>query len=413
VDISWVAAINALAQGIGVLAMPLLTRLYGPSDFAQLNIFTNCVAFATVLLSLRYEYMVQLTNDHRDARAVLFAVAALGVVGCVVSIPVIWWFRLPLAEAAGNAQLASSLVFVPVTAALICTSLALQHVTQRDQQFKTSSVSDIVSRLCYVGAALVGRLVSPTAAGLIATGGAGAIGKIAWLGARGRRQSVEGGSGIEWSRVREVLGRYRRLSTSLAFSGLMLTLTGLIPSILISHAYGSQTLGQFALVVSTNFLPSSLLGAAIGQVYYQRAASRWSEGNDFIDLWRITVRKLLAIGLPVYGAMALLSPWLYPLVFGRAWAEAGIFASILSVAAFFAFLSGPLDRSCLIVSAWRYIPAWHVARTVTTALVAGVAVLAHLSPRTFLILLSLQMTLMYAIDLFAERHFAAMKPAAK
>ena len=63
---------------------------------------------------------------------------------------------------------------------------------------------------------------------------------------------------------------------ALVGSHLMATVTGAAPLLYISHAYGSNPLGQFALVMSTIFLPASLLGAASCQVYYQRAAADWS-----------------------------------------------------------------------------------------------------------------------------------------
>jgi O-antigen/teichoic acid export membrane protein len=420
VDIAWVAAINALAQGIGVLCMPILTRLYAPADFAALNIFTNCVAFASVVLSMRYEYMVQLAREERDAFAVLHLVGMLALAGCVVSMPLIWLYRDTLAGWLGSAALANSLVFVPLSGALISVSLALQHLSQRRQQFKRSSSSDIVNKLGYVGTAFVGHWLVAGPAGLLAASGAGALGKIAWLLRAGPAPAaVPQAAGaappgslarIDGAAVRRTVGTYHRLSTSLVFSHLMLTLTGLIPSVFIARAYGSFVLGQFALVISTIFLPASLLGAAIGQVYYQRAAARWSEGQDFSALWLITARKLLRIGAPIYLVVALLSPWAYPLIFGAEWQLAGQFAPYLAVSAFFSFLSGPLDRSCLIVGAWRYIPLWHLSRTLTTAAVVGLAWLGQWSPQAFLLALTVQTTALYLVDLYAERRFARLTP---
>ena len=56
-DIIWQASGNSLAQGIGILSMPILTRIYTPNDFAILNIFIQVVAFMSIM-TLRYEYFI-------------------------------------------------------------------------------------------------------------------------------------------------------------------------------------------------------------------------------------------------------------------------------------------------------------------------------------------------------------------
>jgi teichuronic acid exporter len=409
VDVAWVAGINALAQGIGVLAMPLLTRLYTPADFAAVNVFVNTAAFASVLLSLRLEYMVQLAREDGEAVSLVHLVWALSLAGCAVAMPLAWVFRAPLAQWLGSPGLAGSLVFVPVTAALVSASLALQHLRQRQQQFKVSSSSDVVNKLGYVGTALAGHLLMPGPGGLLAAQGAGACGKLGWLLQAGHGLSVSVRT-FDTSTMARMFSRYMHLSGSLVVSHLMLALTGLIPSVFIGHVYGAAVLGQFALVMSTIFLPASLLGMAIGQVYYQRSAAAWAEGRDFHGYWRDTTRKLFRLGAPIYALVALASPWAYPLVFGSNWELAGQFAPYMAVTGFFAFLTGPLDRSCLIVGAWRYIPLWHMARTLTTAAVAALAWWGGWSAQVFLLALTLQMSTLYMVDFFAERRFSRLRP---
>ena len=50
----------------------------------------------------------------------------------------------------------------------------------------------------------------------------------------------------------------------------------------------------------TIFLPASLLGAAVGQVHYQRAAADWAAGRTIHGLWKSTPDKLCRYGLPTY-----------------------------------------------------------------------------------------------------------------
>lgn len=417
-DIAWLASGNAMAQAVGVVAMPVLTRLYSPADFAMQNLFLQVMGFAVVLLTWRYEYFVQLPKEDIDAVRLLGLVLGLGMVGCAIATPLIWVFQDILANWMGVPTLKTWLVFVPVTAALISFSIAIQHFTQRRGQYRHSSLSELANKGSYVGAALAGYWIFPAPAGLIMSTAAGAIGKIIWLsrqwkhglGAGRQRPNFFkrlGGEKIE--SMRRIASRYLRLSGSMVVSHLLLSCTAIIPSLFIARVYGNESLGQFALVSSTIYLPSGLIGSAIGQVYYQRAAERWSVGKGFFDLWRATAKKLIFVGIPIYTIVALISPWIYPFLFGDLWADAGRYASLMAIGAFFSFATSPLDRGCLVVGAWWYVLGWHVSRALTTGLVAWLAWIYGWDIFLFLIALVLQMSLMYIIDYWANWCFASFQ----
>ena len=104
--------------------------------------------------------------------------------------------------------------------------------------------------------------------------------------------------------------------------------------------------------------------------------------------------------------MALTSRWVYPLVFGDAWKDAGFYAVPLAVSSFLSFVTSPLDRACLVVNAWWYVPLWHTARAVSTGFIVWLAWFNEWSFQIFLFLLVVQMSTMYLIDYWAEWRFA-------
>lgn len=417
-DIAWLASGNAMAQAIGVVAMPVLTRLYSPADFALQNLFLQGMGFAVVLLTWRYEYFVQLPKEDVDAARLLVLVLGLGTVGCAVATPLLWLYQDILANWMGVPALKTWLVFIPVTAALISFSIAIQHFTQRRGQYRHSSLSELANKGSYVGTALAGYWILPAPAGLIMSTAAGAIGKIIWLSRQWKH-----GSGTERRRphffrrldakrlesMRRIANTYFHLSGSMVVSHLLLSCTAIIPSLFIARVYGNESLGQFALVASTIYLPSGLIGSAIGQVYYQRAAERWSAGKNSSDLWRATAKRLIFVGVPIYAILALISPWGYPFLFGVLWADAGRYASLMAIGAFFSFVTSPLDRGCLVVGAWRYVLGWHASRTLTTGLVAWLAWIYGWDVFLFLIALVFQMSLMYIVDYWANWRFASVQ----
>jgi len=418
-DVAWLASGSLVAQLIGVAGMPLLTRLYTPDHFALQNVFVQLSAFTVVLSTWRYEYFVQLPKEEGDAKSLMWLILVLAAVTCAVATPLVWIFREELAHLLGTPSIAPWLVLVPVTASLVSLSVAMQNFAQRRNQFRASSQAEIANKGAYMGAALAGYWIFAGPTGLMLATAASAVGKIAWLwralrlAGLGRRLAAglpSSSSVGSTSSLRNMAGDYFRLSGSMVISHLLMSCTAIIPTLFIARAYGTATLGQFTLAAMTIYLPSGLIGNAIGQVYYQRAAEKWASGESFAGLWRSTALRLFLIAAPVYAVLALLAPWIYPIVFGANWALAGEYAALLSVGAFFSFATSPLDRACLVVGAWLYIPLWHAARVLSTAAVAWVAWMAEWEMRQFLELLVFQMSVLFLIDYWAEYRFSTRIP---
>lgn len=418
-DVIWQASGNGLAQIIGVLGIPLLTRLYTPHDFAVQSLFVQVAMFAAGIMTWRYEYFVQLPKSNADANTLLHLVFCLGLAAFLILTPLTWIFREILARFLGEPDVAVWLVFAPGTALLICCALALQHCVQRQRNYRASGLSELAGKSGYVGSGILGCWLGNGPGGLIAATAVAALGKIAWL-KRGRDIAAipsdskpETTYRFDIKAARRLAYAYGRLASSLVFSHLMTTCTAAVPIVFITHMYGAEVLGQFALVSSTIFLPAGLVGAAIGQVYYQRAAEHWANGGSFSQLWKSTAKRLVGIGLLAYIGIALVAPFAYPLVFGRAWADAGYYASLMAVSAFFSFVSSPLDRTCLIVGAWWYPAIWHFLRALTTVLIAFLAWFYNWQFNHFLVMLVMQICFTYLVDFLAEWRFSCRIQYAK
>lgn len=405
-DVAWLVSGAVVAQVLTFAAMPLFTRLYRPPDFAVMNLFVQTVTLVAVVATFRYECFVQLPKRHRDGWRLVQVVAFLGILVTVVLTPIAWLFRDTFARWAGEPALAKWLVLVPITAGLTSLANAFQGWEQRRRRFRRSSEAEVAGKIGFAGSVLVGWLLLPGGAGLVLGSGMGSVlGKLAWLVRRDRWRL--GGRVRDFWRVARQLGH---LAGSLTVSQVLLAITGIIPLVLVGHAYGAEVLGQYALANQSVYLPTALLGTAMGNVYYQRASERWAKGCDFSDLWRSTSKRLLMIGIPIYGVATLLLPTVFPIIFGAKWVAAGRFAGILAISSFFGFVAAPIDKGCLVVGAWWYIPLWHGARTLSNFVLAFLVLSKGWSIETYLYALTGLRAVMYGIDYWAESRFAFRKP---
>ncbi len=86
-DILLQASGNGIAQIVGVIGMPVLSRLYSPVDFGIQNLFLQVAILVAGLMTLRYEQFVQLPKDEADADAVCHLALSLGTTVVLDTVP--------------------------------------------------------------------------------------------------------------------------------------------------------------------------------------------------------------------------------------------------------------------------------------------------------------------------------------
>jgi teichuronic acid exporter len=363
-DILLQASGNTAAQFLAIAAMPLLTRLYSPIDFAAFNLFSQLVAGLAILMTLRFEYLVMLPADQNESDRILGCTFWLGVFHVIWLTPLLAVLPLHWTWLQSQGITVDWLWLAPITAWLLSMAVGLQQSIQRRGDFSTSAKSEFFGRCIYVAFALIGALGLPNIIGLMGSNLANGMGKILILIKKVDVFKIS--FGINYKTIEKNI---RRMAWSISTSNLIALISVILPMVFIDNNYGSEALGQYGLVVSTLYLPATLIGQAIGQVYYQRACQLQNNGITFESLILRTTIHLTLIGVPLYSIIAYFSSSAYPLIFGKNWILAGEIASWLCIAAVACFISTPFDRTSIVVNAWWYLICWHSIRALTTCLV--------------------------------------------
>ena len=98
-------------------------------------------------------------------------------------------------------------------------------------------------------------------------------------------------------------------------------------------------------------IPMNLIGTAINKVYFQKASEYFNNDKKLIlPLYINTTKKLIAFGLIPLTVLLLLSPTIVSFVFGNKWADASVMMQILSIGAFFKFITSPIGTSFTIIN---------------------------------------------------------------
>ena len=313
---------TAFAQGLAVLALPLLTRLYAPEDFALLAVYVAIIGIATVVSCLRYNIAIPLPEDDADGMALL-AVALIAATGisALLALPVL---LAPARTAAllGQPGLAPYLWMVPLGVFLASAYNALQYWASRKKRFGLVTRTRMTRAVGGIGTQAAIGAAAPSPFGLVfghmLYGGLGVVGlaRDLWRQDRAILRRMEG------LRIVGIASVFRRFPTWSVPEALFNTAGVQVPVILIAAAAAGPEAGFLMLAMRVMGLPMGLIGSSVAQVFIAEAPARLRDGT-LAAFTRSTMWTLFRTGAPPLVAVGALSPLLFPLVFGAEWARAG------------------------------------------------------------------------------------------
>ena len=77
-------------------------------------------------------------------------------------------------------------------------------------------------------------------------------------------------------------------------------------------------------------LPLTVIGGAIGQVYFQKIASKKNQGESIYEITIQTMRNLFFISIVPFSVLYFFGETLFSFVFGKEWALAGRYSEIMA-----------------------------------------------------------------------------------
>jgi lipopolysaccharide exporter len=344
-DIVQLGGGTALGQLLVVAATPLLTRLYSPTDFALAGLLIAFVAFAGVATGLRYDLAIVDAKTEREAHILLFGAMLSAIPVSLLSALIYLWMihhRVLTYEQLG--PWTSSLVFAVLLLAGLFTSCRLWYA--RAANFRTVSRALVLQG---TGRAALPLLLFPLHlgwAGLISGEVAGrALGvsrMIAHAVVTLRVHLAE----VTAAEIRKTLSGNWRYPLIMVPSSLIDALQAFLPLPVISVLFGPLAAGEFVLVTRVSGLPMGLVAASVSDVYHSRIADtlRNSPG-DVEQVFKEVALYLARIAAVAYVPVILLSPFLFGVVFGANWQQAGVLNAIIGPAMAIQLVSSPLTRT--------------------------------------------------------------------
>lgn len=340
-----------LAQAVGVLIAPIITRLYTAEQLGIYTLVLTIVSIFSPIINGRYDMSIVTANNEKEANAVtvvaitlgifLTLVVCIGVLVCVLYKPsmfynmrhVIWWV-FPILAVSGLTNVFTS-------------------YNNRHRQYKLiSSVSVIRAIAQAVGQIVVGILKLGVGGLLLTQFISSCLGvrKQARYAMNNFKQLLS----IKRSDKLYILKKYKN---QLVYSTPALLLNSLSYSILnyiINELYGVKEVGYYSLSFRMLGLPIALISANVARAFFEKATSERREKGNFYNSYKQTLKILSIVSLPIFTFLIIFSEKLFEIIFGTGWGRAGLFVAILSPMFAIRFIVTALSLSLVIGDKQKY-----------------------------------------------------------
>ena len=369
---------TAAAQGFSVLAAPVLTRLYLPSDIGELALFTSFISVASSCASLKYELGIVSAIDDSEAAELTLASILLLVPISILSGGLLYLAIRLSRFGFGSLPSYATLLMVP---ALFLTGLfaALRYWTIRTGNFGLISRTFIGQHAVRAVCQVCFGLVSASAVGLFAGEVLGrAVGVTPMLReALAKLRSLLGS--VSSRDLLRTLNVNRKLLIYSFPSTFIDTLVANLPIPVVVSLYGSVAGGHLSLVQKVLALPLGLIAASVADTFHGSLAACARESPAKLSaLFRRTSLWLFSIGLVPALVLALFGRPLFQIIFGHKWAVAGTLAALSTPWFLTQFVVSPLSRLVFVLRGQELKLIYDIVILVGMFVVAELALHRHM-----------------------------------
>lgn len=340
---------TAFAQIIGLLCLPLLTRLYSPNDYSILGIYVAIVSIFAVISCFRFEIAIPIPEKDEEAKSLLF-ISLLSNTFTILFLYLILLLVYPLIKNLHIIrQLSIWIWFIPLGGFLSGLYSALQYWSSRRKRFKEIAHTRMTQAILGNGASLIVGITTGGFWGLIFgqllnfSGGFLRLANSTYHDLKIIKKTLP---------LKDVLYKYRDYPKYSTFEALANISAIQLPLIIIASFVVGAEVGYLMLAMKILGIPMGLIGRAMSQVYLSHAPEFYKKKQ----LYRYTVdilKKIFKLIVIPFILLAMLSPYIFDFIFGENWSGLGKYILIMIPWYFMQILSSPVSMALHIIGSQK------------------------------------------------------------
>ncbi len=327
-----------MAQVIMLLFIPILTRLYNPSEFGIYSLFFAIASMVGMVSSLSYEQAIMLPKSNRDAQALVFLSILTSItIVTIVAIVLLLFYDFFLEYFNNSSYMIYLLPFATLAIGLM---QIFDAYSTRKEFYKKIATTKMSASLATVGTQSISRYIF-SLNGLV-------VGKVLsdifalylLVSFHIKKQTLQL-KYISKRRINFNLHKHENFPKYQTASTLINSFSQNIPLFMFSALFSPAISGFYALTYRAMQAPMLLVSSATRSVYYQKVSKMYANGEDIYSLYKQTTLGLAKIFIVPLFIILFFGQEIFSLVFGDKWIESGLIAQISIVWFLFGFISPP------------------------------------------------------------------------
>ncbi|MBQ0153555.1 MAG: oligosaccharide flippase family protein [Bacteroidales bacterium] len=321
---------NVVAQAIGLIVYPILTRIYSPEDFGLLNLFLSIGGILSVVATIEYQGAIVLPSDDKKSIALFH----LGIVTTVV---------LTVLLLASNLfdNLIGTLFHTP--ALLLCWKWLAAFVFLgglwslqnnwliRQQEFGAISVyqvsQSVVGSVCKIVFGVIGMVGVGLITSSIIAMAVALILSCCFERKFNRRDILT--CHTSWNELKQVAREYKNFPIYSFPRSILNSVSGNLPALVLSPVFGLTELGFFGMAVTLAFRPIQLISQSVYQVLFQRYSVIIRQQEQVLPFTIQMVKKAVLVIVPVFVVLWFVLPTLVCWLLGAEWGTTSYYIRIM------------------------------------------------------------------------------------
>lgn len=333
---------NFVAQLLGILLIPVITRLFTPGDFGIFQLFLSISSIVVVFCCLSYQLAIMLPKEDEDAAQIVALCCMLIIIISVITGIIFILFSDPIGKMLNAPEISPYLIFLPIAIFFNGLYVVRTYWLSRKQTFGLIAASQIVNSVSSKAVQIGLGIYSPSPLGLIAGLITGYVASLAILVKQVkddfflfRKVTVKG--------MRDLAIQYKRFPIYSSWSTLANTLSTQVVTFFLVFFFNPAIVGYYAIANMVVFLPMGLIGSAMSQVFFQKACDEKNRTGSVKNIVREIQQRLISLGMFPMFILIIIGTDLFTFVLGAQWFVAGQYAGILAPWLLFVFIASPLS----------------------------------------------------------------------
>lgn len=313
---------TVFAQGIAVLSLPILTRLYSPEDFSLFAVYTALLMILSVASCLRFEIAIPIPHD--DTEAIHLVLLAL-ISNFIISIFIVLIIRIFHTQIIVLIKQPDFILFiwlVPIGVFFSGIYNTLQYWMTRKKQFTIVAKTRMVQSVSGTFLQIIMGAINASALGLIV----GQIIKVSagiWrLSANFWKEASHTIQNVRMDQLKQTFKKNNNFPKYSTLESLANSLGIQLPVIIIAAFSIGAEAGYLMLAMQVMTIPMGFIGGAVGQVYLAHAPEKY-QNRELSKYTYQCIFQLMKIGILPLVLICIIAPVVIPFVFGSVWQRTG------------------------------------------------------------------------------------------